>query len=202
MQNHQFDLKSKTHWLSTKHTTIASLPVKPVGSWTKEFFSFGVFIDDVSKSCIQQYIWSMNIFYLSAENPPNRAPLAIPTQNPIPKPIFIRSKQLGPWPWEYMFDGTAGMIDECSKRVIYSTFFLNFGKWKANFTTWNFKKNVIYETVRLFFFLQDLRHWQWRIVTHGISISTTALNRWHCEEQIFVEMEQTINSDTWDLLKR
>lgn len=48
--------------------------------------------------------------YLNAENPPKRAPLAIPTQNPIPKPIFIRSKQLGPWPCEYIFDGTAGMF--------------------------------------------------------------------------------------------
>lgn len=37
-----------------------------------------------------------NFFYRSALNPPNKAPLAIPTHNPIVNPIFIRSKQLGP----------------------------------------------------------------------------------------------------------
>uniref|UniRef100_A0A0K8T5D9 Uncharacterized protein n=1 Tax=Lygus hesperus TaxID=30085 RepID=A0A0K8T5D9_LYGHE len=37
--------------------------------------------------------------YLRAPNPPKRAPDAIPTQNPIMKPVFILSKQLGPWPY-------------------------------------------------------------------------------------------------------
>lgn len=34
--------------------------------------------------------------YLKAENPPNNAPDAIPTEKPIMKPILTRSKQLGP----------------------------------------------------------------------------------------------------------
>lgn len=34
--------------------------------------------------------------YLSAENPPKRAPDPMPTQKPIMKPILTLSKQLGP----------------------------------------------------------------------------------------------------------
>lgn len=36
---------------------------------------------------------------LSAENPPKTAPLAMPTQNPMMKPVFILSKHVGPC-WE------------------------------------------------------------------------------------------------------
>ena len=40
--------------------------------------------------------------YLRQGNVPNMAPAAIPTANPIIKPILTRSKQLGcPWPWPY-----------------------------------------------------------------------------------------------------
>lgn len=40
--------------------------------------------------------------YLRQEKVPNMAPAAIPTANPIMKPIFTRSKQLGwVWPWPY-----------------------------------------------------------------------------------------------------
>lgn len=38
----------------------------------------------------------MRFKYLRAENPPKSAPEAIPTQNPIVKPNFILSKQVGP----------------------------------------------------------------------------------------------------------
>ena len=34
---------------------------------------------------------------LKAVKPPNKPPLAIPTQNPIMNPIFILSKHDGPW---------------------------------------------------------------------------------------------------------
>lgn len=36
------------------------------------------------------------LYNLKAVKPPKRPPLAIPTQNPIMKPIFILSKQDGP----------------------------------------------------------------------------------------------------------
>ena len=46
--------------------------------------------------------------YLSAENPPNKAPEAMPTQNPIIKPIFILSQHEGDC-W-YAPPGTTGIL--------------------------------------------------------------------------------------------
>lgn len=42
----------------------------------------------------------MYLVYLRQEKVPNMAPAAIPTANPIMKPILTRSKQLG-WVWPY-----------------------------------------------------------------------------------------------------
>lgn len=47
--------------------------------------------------------------YLNALNPPKRAPLAMPTQNPMVKPYFIFEKQLGCWFDAYIPPGTAGI---------------------------------------------------------------------------------------------
>lgn len=61
--------------------------------------------------------------YLNALNPPKRAPLAIPTQNPIVNPYFILEKQLGCWFDAYIPPGTAGIFSNwcfclfpCSKK--------------------------------------------------------------------------------------
>lgn len=56
---------------------------------------------------------TMEQTYLSALKPPNSAPLAIPTQNPIVNPYFIFEKQLGCWFDAYILPGTAGMIFGC-----------------------------------------------------------------------------------------
>lgn len=48
--------------------------------------------------------------HLSALKPPNNAPLAIPTQNPMVKPYFIFEKQLGWWFDPYILPGTAGIF--------------------------------------------------------------------------------------------
>lgn len=45
--------------------------------------------------------------YRKAENPPNNAPDATPTQKPIMNPVFTRSQHEGPWPYEPL--GTAGI---------------------------------------------------------------------------------------------
>lgn len=60
---------------------------------------------------------------LRALNPPNSAPLAIPTQKPIVNPIFIRSKQLGCPDWEYVLPGTAGIFQPFSIQYKFHCFF-------------------------------------------------------------------------------
>lgn len=57
--------------------------------------------------------------YRKALNPPKSAPVDIPTQNPIIKPIFILSKQLGPcWLW-YIPPGTGIIACLCVSLVYH-----------------------------------------------------------------------------------
>lgn len=70
--------------------------------------------------------------YLSALKPPNRAPLAMPTQKPIVKPIFMRSKQLG-WPcWEYALPGTAGIFKPANGKAFINFFPFQFDSFDSN----------------------------------------------------------------------
>ena len=58
--------------------------------------------------------------YLRQEKVPNMAPAAIPTANPIMKPILTRSKQLG-WVWPYGPTATGIWGGQSDRRHVRET---------------------------------------------------------------------------------
>ena len=58
----------------------------------------GPLVKYIAAVCIKEIVGSQ--IYRRQENVPNMAPAAIPTANPIMKPILTRSTQLG-WVWPY-----------------------------------------------------------------------------------------------------
>lgn len=120
--------------------------------------------------------------YLNALNPPKSAPLAIPTQNPIVKPVFILEKHVGCWFAPYMLPGTAGILIQLQFFTICLNTWVAFASLSVKIES----DEISLHTSRI-----QLVVWHFTHLSHEIrltfvakfmvfAVHFTELNRWRC----------------------